>query len=256
MGVGMNRRRFIAFGAVSVAAMLVIGTAAAAVTETAPWAQTNYNGSNSRANTVEGALTVSNAAQIKYLRSVVAPPGTPAALCDPGATLPVLANQSLYAISTDGVSAYKASTGALLWHTVIDSFQTERYAGLALASGMVVVGHDDGCETEDPAGAVAAYNASTGALVWTQNGLDQAVDAMAVSGHTVVTDGDDLPSGSNIQAINLTTGALLWTKHFDNVCAEPAIVVDGLVIFNNCDTNKLTAAKLSNGSTVWTKAGI
>ncbi|HEY7176261.1 MAG TPA: PQQ-binding-like beta-propeller repeat protein, partial [Micromonosporaceae bacterium] len=52
------------------------------------------------------------------------------------------------------------------------------------------------------------------------------------------------------------TGALLWTKHFDNVCSEPAIVVDGLVIYNNCDTDKLTAAKLFNGSTAWTKAGI
>jgi outer membrane protein assembly factor BamB len=251
----MYRRRIMLVGGLSVAAVLLLSTAAAAVTaETAPWAQTNYNGSNSRANTVESSLTVTNATQIKYLRSVVAPPGNPDSLCDAGAALPVLANQNLYAISTDGVSAYKASTGALLWHAVVDSSGTERYNGLALANGLVLVGHDDGCETEDPVGGVSAYNATTGALVW-QHGLDEAVEAMVVSGNTVVTGGADLPSGATVQALNVATGAVLWTKTFGE-CPESALVVEGLAIFNNCDTNQLVGASLATGATVWTKPGI
>ena len=125
-------------------------------------------------------MTTSNATQIKYLRSVVAPPGGPTSFCDPGAALPVLANQNLYAIASDGVSAYKASTGALLWHAVIDSSETEQYGGLAVAHGLVLIGHQDGCETEDPNGSVAAYNATTGALAW-REGLDEAVSSLVIS---------------------------------------------------------------------------
>ncbi|HEY2793640.1 MAG TPA: PQQ-binding-like beta-propeller repeat protein, partial [Micromonosporaceae bacterium] len=195
------------------------------------------------------------ATQIKYLRSVVAPPGNPEGLCDAGAALPILANQNLYAIATDGVSAFKASTGALLWHATIDSSETEQYGGLAVAGGLVLVAHQDGCETEDPVGAVTAFNATTGAPVW-NGGLDESVTSMVVSGTTVVTGGDDFPDGTQLQALSLSTGASLWTRHFDTDCDEPVIVVDGLVVYNNCDTNKLTAAKLSTGAVVWSRAGL
>jgi outer membrane protein assembly factor BamB len=77
-----------------------------------------------------------------------------------------------------------------------------------------------------------------------------------VSGNTVVTAGNDFPSGSNIQAINLSTGAAVWSKTFDNDCAEPALVVHAMVIYNDCDASKLVAATLSSGTKVWTRAGV
>lgn len=233
-----------------------VGAAADAATPppTSPWAQTNASAADSRDNPAAHVPNASDAGKIKFLRDVTAPPGTPGGICVAGAEQPVLVGDYLYDISTDGVSAYDARTGALRWHSVIDTSGVEVYSGLAVQDGIVVVGHDDSCETNDPNGVVSAFDATTGQPVWSYD-VEGPINSTVVSGSTVLVEGENSEDGGQAVAIDLSSGTLLWSA-IGPGCPENAVVVDGFALYDDCNAlPELVAADLATGAVVWTKPG-
>jgi len=154
------------------ASCVVIGVQPSlASTENSPWSQTNGNAAQSRVNLTEKVLTPAAVTKVRPLRSVLAPlrPQNPA--CGPtGISAPVLAGGYVYAMTNYKLSKYNAATGRLIWRTNPDPTFVTHYDSLAVSGNLVIVGGDDSCITESEiSGSIFAFNASTGALVWSAN---------------------------------------------------------------------------------------
>jgi hypothetical protein len=231
-----------------------------ASTENSPWPQTNGNAAQSRVNLNEKVLTPSAVTKVKYLRQVVAPsrPGNPA--CGrQGIRAPVLAGGYVYAMTNYVLSKYNAATGRLIWRINPDRTLSTYYDSLALSGNLVIVGGDDSCTTEsEVSGSIWAFNASTGALVWSANTTPELGFAGAVvSGSYVVTAGADLAYG--VTVFNLSNGKPVWS-HSDcgaNLSDLP-LVVGRLVMSYGCDSHNnetIEADNLATGQAVWSLTG-
>jgi outer membrane protein assembly factor BamB len=245
------------------ASCLVIGSPpgfassrAHAPSENAPWSQTDAGAAGDRANLTEHVLTPSAVAGVGYLRSM-ASPLIPPNDCQGPVVAPVLSGGDVYAVTDEELSKYDAATGSLIWRKIPDrTFDTD-FLSVSLAGGLVVV---DGlaCDSaSEPEGELYAYNASTGALVWSagNEGLYQAV----VAGSDVITAGADA-AGYFLNVLSLKNGKTIWAN--DNECppdgSTSPLVVGALVMTYNCNSKSnpvVQASNLATGAVAWSLPG-
>jgi hypothetical protein len=242
--------------------MVAYSGAGSAATASSPWSQTDYNAAQSRANLTETTLTTSNVGQVKWRRGVAAPLISPSQQgCDSSTDAPVLTGGDLYAVTSDKVSKYNAANGSLLWRSNPDPTFSERWLSLAVGGGLVVAGGLDCGSVSDPNGFLHAFNASTGASVWSTLIVPGggALERMAISGSFVIAAGDSVGSGEVVAVHNLSNGTLVWS-HQTSECAPAQVLVVASTVFSySCDLNTnaetLLANKLSTGAKVWSLAG-
>ena len=243
------------------ASCVVIGVQPSlASTENSPWPQTNGNAAQSRVNLTEKVLTPAAVTKVRPLRSVLAPlrPQNPA--CGPtGISAPVLAGGYVYAMTNYKLSKYNAATGRLIWRTNPDPTFVTHYDSLAVSGNLVIVGGDDSCITESEiSGSIFAFNASTGALVWSANTQPESgFTGAVVSGSYVVMAGADI--GYEVAVFNLSNGKPVW-RHFECGGNSPdlPLVVGRLVMSYGCDSKgneTIEADNLATGAAVWRLTG-
>jgi outer membrane protein assembly factor BamB len=240
-------------------------TRSAAGATNAAWSQTNGDAAQSRANHHESILTSRTVHGLGYRRSIVARPVSLGDGCEaPGIATPVLTGGHVVAVVNGRVSTYVASTGRLLWSTQLDATYTTTYSFVSVADGIVVVGGED-CESHsDPNGVEQAYNAKTGAHLWTQPTTPDggALTQLVVSGRYVVATGDSLGSGQMTSVRKLSTGAVVWfqtTGLCESFASTNVVVADGNVVYAHCDQDGeepvLEADGLASGTVAWTRTG-
>jgi outer membrane protein assembly factor BamB len=161
---------------------------------------------------------------------------------------PVIADNRLFAIDTDGqVSAFDATTGAVLWRKTIEvEGEGNRPAfggGVSTMAGRVYA--------TTGFGVVAAFDAATGAEAWrirlaTPLRAAPAVDA----GRVFVTSQD-----GQLTALNADSGEQLWQA---NATVEPASILgpgSPSIAFETVvagfPSGELFALRVENGRTAW-----
>jgi outer membrane protein assembly factor BamB len=113
--------------------------------------------------------------------------------------------------------AFEASTGDLLWR--IDGTAS---TPPVIADGKVFVG---GGAEGGPA-SVAAYDAASGAVLWTtQTGIYEHPAAPAVSRGRVFVARSD-----SVYALDETTGALLWHRYVPGELSKTPVIASGMVL--------------------------
>jgi len=260
----------LAGGAGAAATAAAAAPASSATTVSSPWSQADFNSAHSRANLSEQTLTRATLRQVRYLRSVVTPLDNRASqTCAFNSMVaPVLTGGSLYAIANGRLTKYNPATGHVIWRRHISAgigqgtslgFVTSLGAiGLSVANGLVIVGML-GCDSvSDPNGFVQAYNATTGALVWSKPPTPAGgpLDQMVVSGAFVAAAGDSQDAGGVMSVRRLSSGAAVWDRF--TACGSGAVAITaGLVISARCDpaSPALVARDLANGAPAWSLPG-
>src|SRR5271157_3700537 len=139
--------------------------------------------------------------------------------------------------------ALNASNGAAIWTAPRPASNAPVSDCPAVASGVVYVGRADGY--------LYAYNAATGAYIWSYNLCPQGGNAEIRSSPTVANGIVYIGSRDNyVFALNAATGALVW-EYFvgDAVYASPA-VVNGIVYFEDL-WGYVYALSASTGALIW-----
>lgn len=264
MRARISARKIAAAAGVALAVAAAAGPAAvSAATSGSPWAQTDYDSAQSRANIAEKALTASTVGKVRYLRSVATPLDLPG---QQGCTFnafdaPVLVGGSLYAAANNRLTKYDAATGRMLWRRHLsaasDGTSLDESA-LAVAGGLVLVG-ELGCgSVSDPNGYVQAYKAATGARVWSKpiSPSGGALVQMVVSGGYVVAAGTS-PGGGQVVAVRrITNGAIVWSRVSDSCAPGTVLVIAGLVVTYDCSGPEALAANhVATGAHAWSRAG-
>lgn len=233
---------------------------ARSTTGTGGWTNTNANAADSRANLSEKVLTPSAVTKVKYLRSFTAPPPRSAPVCGGGVryvAAPLPSGGRLYAITSERLSKYNPATGSLIWRTKLSPYFVAK--SLAITSGLVIVGAI-GCrsETGEPGGFIEAFNASTGASVWSGYGLSGLHQAVTVGTTYVVAYGVD-GGGSDTAVLNVNNGTLLWHSNGCGYASPNDPVVVGLMVMReNCDNQgnpDLEALNIATGTVKWSLPG-
>jgi outer membrane protein assembly factor BamB len=227
------------------------------------WPQADHDASGNRANTTATQITAANATTVTDLRAFGAPiyPVDQEGACAEGWTTPVLAGKRAYAIKTGRLAALDLTTGNQLWQRDVDPGGLSRSFVQAVVGGRVFVAQLDCLSASDPNGTVRAFDAATGAPLWTfeQNGGvggTGGINGLAVDGNLVLATGVSEGRGATINVLNAATGALVWTRSA-GVCPVTARIVDQKVYYQECDSGdtELVAARLLDGAVVWRKAG-
>jgi outer membrane protein assembly factor BamB len=234
-------------------------------TVSSSWNQTDSNAALSRANLHEHILTRATVGKVRHLRGITAPAYPPDAACgsfeSPGFVAPVLAGGRLYAVANGRVTKYNPATGKVIWQRTPVSDFSWAFSSVALANGLLIVGAEYCESVSSPAGQIQAFNASTGALVWSQptgNGDRWPLDHLVVSGGYVVAAGSSAEDPAFVQVRRVTTGALVWQQFSDCVNGRDVMVVAQRVISNSCDQSDaptLTARSLGTGALAWSRPG-
>lgn len=235
-------------------------TAVSAGTTTGPWSQTSYNAAQSRANLNEQILTRTTVGKVLHLRDITPPPADTTGCSAPGIVAPVLTGGRLYAVANGRLTKYNPATGTVIWQRTPDPTFSVYFRSLAVAGGLVIVGELDCGSVSDPNGFIQAFNASTGALVWStfitpnRNG---ALMQLVVSGGYVVAAGASDGGGDVVSVRKLTTGASVWYRETDYCGGGGNVLVAAqLVMSIACAQNaaSLTANNLATGALAWSLA--
>jgi outer membrane protein assembly factor BamB len=156
--------------------------------------------------------------------------------------------------------AYDAATGARLWVTryhnpgsgadVADSVAVSPGGGTVFITGTSWGSTPTACVT-------AAYNATTGAPLWTQGYNTCLASSLAVS-----PTGDDVfVTGTATVAYDAATGARLWAKPYHSRYAasvavspdEGTVVVTGTRYLAGAQSDDITIAYRASGARLWTQ---
>jgi outer membrane protein assembly factor BamB len=238
------------------------GGAAGAAGPSSPWSQTDYNAAQSRANLTEQTLTATTIRSVRYLRGIASPLNQPGqGGCNANTIVaPVLTGGSLYAVTNGRLAKYNPATGGLIWRRALSESFILDARSLSVAGGLVVVG-DLGCDSvSDPNGFIQAFNASTGARVWSQpiTPVGGALDQMVVSGSYVVAAGTSPGGGRPVSVHQLSSGALVWYRLKEPCGPSTVLVVAQLVMSSGCGQNfteVLTARNIATGAVAWSHSG-
>ena len=228
------------------------------------WPQADHDASGNRANTTATQITAANAATVSDLRAFGAPiyPVDQEMNCGEGWTMPVLAGKRAYAVKTGRLAALDLTTGNQVWQRDIDPDGLSESFVQAVVGGRVFVAQLSCLSASDPNGTVRAFDAATGAPLWTfeQNGGaggTGGINGLAVDGNLVLATGVSEGNGLTVNVLNAATGALVWSRRGD-VCPVTPRIVGQQVYYQECGTEQpteLVAARLLDGSVVWRKAG-
>lgn len=248
---------------VVVAAAALAAAAGTAVASGAggDWTQGDHDASGNRANTTATQITAANAGTVDWLRGLVAPAQSPnGPACGEGFTTPVLVAKRAYTVRTGRLVAIDLTTGNPVWQRVLDTSGASMSTVDAVEGGRVYVRQLDCRSQSDPNGAVLAFDAATGAPLWSQpvGGLG----GVAVLGNRVLGSGTSQGNGTTIKVLDAATGAVVWQRAGD-FCPVSARIVASQVYYDECDTQTgtsgvvtdLVAARLSDGAIVWRKTG-
>jgi outer membrane protein assembly factor BamB len=236
---------------------------ASPATVSSPWSQTDFNSARSRANLAERTLTRATLPQVRYLRSVVTPLDNPfGGTCTFNAMAdPLLTGGSLYAVANGRLTKYNPATGHVIWRrrvSVSTVGTSLDFNGLSVADGLVVVGETYCGSVSDPTGFVQAYNASTGALVWSKPivSIGGPLNQMVVSGAYVAAAGDSPGGGDVVSVRRLSNGAAVWHR-FPACGSGDVAVMAGLVISARCNSGNpaLVASHIATGTQAWSLPG-
>jgi outer membrane protein assembly factor BamB len=149
---------------------------------------------------------------------------------------PAVVNGVVYLGASDGLYAFNASTGALLWRYATNGLVL---TSAAVANGLVYFGSYDY--------NFYALNAATGALQW-KYATRGPVTSPTVANDIVYVGSWD----GNMYAFNARSGALLWVYTYGGAgCSTPA-VADGAVYFGSTGgVFYLFALNATTGSLLW-----
>lgn len=218
------------------------------------WYDTNSNAAQSRANLAEKVLTPSAVTSVKYLRSIVAPVIPPRAPCPAGIVAPLPAGGYVYAITNGTLSKYNPATGRLIWRSTPDPTFHQNYESLSLSANLVIVGANFCESASEPSATVYAFNASTGARVWSAAAAEGFGGADVVGTKYVVTAGADA-AGSEVSVLNLSDGTPVWHSSYGCLTSGPPPVVVGQAVMGyGCDNQgraTLRALNLATGARMW-----
>lgn len=246
-----------AASAAALAAVLVTAGGAYGAGPAGDWPQTDHDASANRANTTEATITPANAGRLTWVRGLAAAPEGPyEAYCGLGWTAPVIVGGRVYATQSGRLVVHDLATGALVWQRQITTILDRILQVHAVTGGRVFVS-DLFCSDSDPSGPVRAFDAATGAPLWTTS--VEGPRALAVSGDRVVSYAYGPGAGNTVfRVLSASTGAVVWGRDIEDCgVAANAIVVYDRVYYQTCDTGtaRLTAARLTDGAVAWTRAG-
>ncbi len=255
---------------------LVIGITAAAVTVAAtafaspagaatasPWTNSNFNAAQSRDNLTESTLTPTTVRAINKVGTITGSSrGAGAGPCTSGGSVPVETGGFVYIVTSNTLVKANATTGATVWARVLDPTGTTVWGPIAVVGGIVVVGGNDCISQSDPNGLLLAYT-TVGAKIWSSGVLTMfggALSDMVVTGGFVVATGGSPGSGDVVGVHRLSTGVEVWSKNSPQCgFVDRVVVVGGVVIHKNCNTNAdtpyLVANTLATGARIWARAG-
>jgi outer membrane protein assembly factor BamB len=224
-----------------------------AATAQSGWYSTDSNAAHSRANLAEKVLAPSSVPKVKYLRSVVAPPTSPGAPCGPARiAAPLPFGGYLYSVVNSGVNKYNPATGHLIWQRKLSRYTL--YKALAISGNRIIVAGTGCTSASEPGGLVYALNASTGAVLWTNDGV---IDDAVKVGSYVITAGWDA-TGYTSSVLKLSDGTPVWSTSAG--CAtnvpDPALVVGLVVMTYGCDSQgieDIEARNLATGAVAWSR---
>ena len=122
---------------------------AEAAAPNSPWAQTDANASASRVNLTETTLTSATVKKVVYRRSLAQPPNSSGSCSSSSPVIsPALSGGKLYTAGDGFISAFTASTGAILWQTSDALNDAAEYHSIAVGNGFVFVS-SSGCQEPD-----------------------------------------------------------------------------------------------------------
>ena len=227
------------------------------------WTQADHDASGNRANTTAIQVTAANAATVTDLRAFGAPtyPVDQFGQCAEGWTGEVVVGKRAYAIKTGRLAALDLTTGNQLWQRDVDPDGLSRSSVQAVVGGRVFVAQLDCLSASDPNGTVRAFDAATGAPLWTFEseggvGGTGGINGIAVDGNRVLATGTSEGNGLTVNVLNAATGAVVWSRH-GGACQVAPRIVNGLVYYQECGSGdtELVAARLLDGALIWRKTG-
>jgi outer membrane protein assembly factor BamB len=221
-------------------------TARAAATSSINWAQDGFNKGQTGYNAFETAIGASNVGSLTYRFSIVSPVAKDS--CSQQGP-PIVDNGRLFISDQGGFGAYNPTTGAPLWNVREPGDPQENITPLLVASGNTVIAVETDCISQsDPPSEMTAYNATTGAPLWSVNS-DPAIFSLVIDGNVVVTSGAPA-EGPETAGYNLATGAQIWANSDD--AADVALSAGGTMLLTNFDGSGSTAINVATGATKWT----
>lgn len=169
--------------------------------------------------------------------------------------------------------AYNAATGATLWTQTVGKNGFGKSIKVSPDGSTVYVTGNDACgHPVNSCYLTAAYDAATGAALWTQelpNNGQAASIAVAPDGSDVYVTGSAIPKGLaddqySTVAYNATTGAAVWTASYaaagtayaGSVAVSPsgsAVYVTGQIQTKESDSYRTIAYSASSGARMWTQ---
>jgi outer membrane protein assembly factor BamB len=154
---------------------------------------------------------------------------------------PVVANAVVYMSLWDGVYAFNAATGAILW-----KYKTYNiYSSPAVADGVVYIGIDEG---------ITAFKANDGQKLWSFPTGWRITSSPTVANGIVYEGcmGTGGTPATRFYALNATNGAQMWNLTLgDDLYTSPA-VYRGVVYINvGRGIDYLYAVKASTGAELW-----
>lgn len=165
-------------------------------------------------------------------------------------------------IPTEGtVLAYHAGTGTVLWRASYNPSQlsTSSFYGLAVSPGgsaVYATGGTAPASGQSAATVTVAYNAATGAPIWTYApgtpGPGGSVDVSPNGSTVFVANSVNSHTGPNVVALNAATGAVRWTATVGTGSAIQVVVSpDGTTVFVLAQ-GLLAAYNAATGAPRWT----
>jgi len=236
---------------VAILAIALVGVALPAAA--ANWAQTYYNGAHTGYNPSETTLGVGNVPSLKLLW---------AASVAGGVTNFALSGGVVYATGqSNNLVALNATTGAQLWS--VNTGGNTGSNAIAVGGGLVFAE----CEFPDTGGtlygAVCAYKASTGKMVWQSSSPCNCLPESRVSAPLVYNSGvlyygysvGGTTAITGTFAVQAATGKSLWGyDFFSNNIGFFGPAIGGSDVYageNNGSSFSVDALAASNGNLAW-----
>ena len=115
-------------------------------------------------------------------------------------------------------------------------------SSLTVVNGVVYIGSGDH--------KVYAFNAATGAILWTATTTNDIISSPAVANGVVYVGSEDF----KLYAFNASTGATLWTATTGSYINSPSPAVANGVVYIGSSDHKVYAFNASTGAILWTYA--
>jgi eukaryotic-like serine/threonine-protein kinase len=149
----------------------------------------------------------------------------------------LVTQESVYAATNDGLTAYLTENGSQLWHVAAGS-GLDQFLEITLANGVIYASQGNGA---------SALDASTGKQLWRYQTGEQAVGFL-----TPLTDSDTLYISnfmSGLVALDIHTGSLRWQAQVGGNGIRPTLA-DG-TLFVGDGEGVITAVRARDGTILW-----